>query len=117
MHLIFSDQFMHPLDLFDYCIPFQPETTESPAISRSGKPIHYYPPRRAPYIGHNAPSISSVMQGPKINPSPDNLPLLTLKRKDMSRKVLVHRTKKKKIDTVVVNIPDMDGKLVGAFEV
>jgi hypothetical protein len=95
---------------------FQPETTDPPAISKSGKPVQYWPPRRALYIDYNVPSISSVMQGPKINRPPDNLPLSTIKRKDMPQKVLTHRTKKKKIDIVVVSIPDMARKLASALE-
>jgi hypothetical protein len=56
------------------------------------------------------------MQGPRINLVPDNLPLSTLKRKDMPHKALAHR-KKKKIDSTVVDIPNLAEKLAGAFEV
>jgi hypothetical protein len=56
------------------------------------------------------------MQGPKTHPVSDDLHLSMLKKKNISHKVLVHR-KQKKIDTVVVDIPDTAGKLVGAFEV
>jgi hypothetical protein len=96
--------------------PFQPETTEPPAVSRSGKPIQYWPPRRAPYIGHKAPSISSVMKGPKTNLVLDNLPLSTLKRKGVSNKTLARKTKRK-IDTVVVDASDMARVLASAFKV
>jgi hypothetical protein len=55
------DYFIH----LSYCAltiasSFQHETTEPHAISRSGKLINYWPPRRVPYIGYKAPSISSV---------------------------------------------------------
>jgi hypothetical protein len=56
------------------------------------------------------------MQGPKTYLVSDNLPLSSFKRKNISRKVLAHR-KKKKIDTVVVDIPDMVDQLASAFEV
>jgi hypothetical protein len=56
------------------------------------------------------------MQGPKINPSPDNLLLSTLKRKGGPRKVLTHRLKKR-IDTKVINVSDMAGVVAGAFQV
>jgi hypothetical protein len=95
---------------------FHSDTTEPPATSRNGNQIYFYPPRRTSYIGYNAPSISSVMQGPKINPSSDNLLLSTLKRKGGSSKVLTHRSKKR-IDTKVVNISDMAGVLASAFQV
>ena len=96
--------------------PFQPETTEPPVVSRSDKPIQYWPPRRAPYIDHKAPSISLIMQGPRINPAPDNLPLSTLKRKGVTNKVLARRTKKR-IATKVINVSDMAGVLASAFQV
>jgi hypothetical protein len=56
------------------------------------------------------------MQGHKTHLVSDNLPLSSFKRENISRKVLAHR-KKKKIDTVVVDIPDMAGKLASSFEV
>jgi hypothetical protein len=56
------------------------------------------------------------MQGPKTHLVSDNLSLSSFKREIISRKVLAHR-KKKKIDTVVVDIPDMAGKLASSFEV
>jgi hypothetical protein len=96
--------------------PFQLDTTEPPVTSKSGNKIYYWPSRQNPYIGYNAPSISSVMQGPKIIPPPDSVLLLTLKRKGGSSKVLTHRSKKK-IDTKVLNILDMVGALSSAFHV
>jgi hypothetical protein len=57
------------------------------------------------------------MQGPKINLSSDNLPLSTLKRKGVASKVIAHKSKKKKIDTIVIDIYDMAGKLARAFQV
>jgi hypothetical protein len=56
------------------------------------------------------------MQGPRINPISDNLPLSTLKRKSGLSKTIVRKTRRK-IDTTVVDIADMAGKLVSAFEV
>jgi hypothetical protein len=58
------------------------------------------------------------MQVLKIDLAPNNPLLLNLKRKVVISKVQKpsHKTKKKS-DTVVVNIPDMDGALAGAFEV
>jgi hypothetical protein len=56
------------------------------------------------------------MHGPRVNPVSDNLPLSTLKRKVVTNKVLA-RKMKRRIDTVVVNIPDMAGKLADTFEV
>jgi hypothetical protein len=55
------------------------------------------------------------MQGPKINPPPDNLLLSTLKRKGGYSKVLTHRSKKR-IDTKVFNVSDMVGVLASAFQ-
>jgi hypothetical protein len=96
--------------------PFQPDTTEPPVTSKSGNKIYYWPPRQIPYIGYNAPSISSIMQGPKIIPPPDSVLLSTLKRKGGSSKVLTDRSKKK-IGTKVLNISDMAGALASAFQV
>jgi hypothetical protein len=56
------------------------------------------------------------MQGPRINPVMDNLPLSTLKRKSGLSKTLARKTRSK-IDTTVVDISDMAGKLASAFEV
>jgi hypothetical protein len=56
------------------------------------------------------------MQGPRINPVMDNLPLSTLKRKSGLNKTLARKTRSK-IDTIVVDISDMAGKLASAFEV
>jgi hypothetical protein len=56
------------------------------------------------------------MQGPRINPVPDNLPLSTIKRKGGLSKTLDHKTRRK-IDTAVVNIPNLVGNLASAFEV
>jgi hypothetical protein len=56
------------------------------------------------------------MQGPKTHLVSDNLPLSSFKKKNISRKILAHR-KKKKLDTVVVDIPDIAGKFASAFEV
>jgi hypothetical protein len=111
------DHFVHLLDhALTATSLLQPKTTKPPAKSRSGKSIRYWAPRRVPYIGYKAPSISSVMQGPKTNLALDNPPLSALKRKVMTSKVLSHRTKKK-IDTKDVNISDMAGVLAYAFEV
>jgi hypothetical protein len=93
----------------------QPNTSEPPARSKSGKLIGYWPPRSLPYISYNAPPISSVMQGPKTNLAPYNLLLSTLKRKTVTNKVLNCRMKKK-IDTKVVNISDMDEVLANALQ-
>jgi hypothetical protein len=95
---------------------FQPDTTEPPVTSKSGNKIYYSPPRQIPYIGYNAPSISSVMQGPKIIPPPDSVLLSTFKRKGGSSEVLTHRSKKK-IDTKVLNTSNMAGALASAFQV
>jgi hypothetical protein len=56
------------------------------------------------------------MQGPRINPVSDNLPLSPLKRKSGLNKTLSRKTRRK-IDTAIVDIPDMAEKLVSAFEV
>jgi hypothetical protein len=56
------------------------------------------------------------MQGPRINPVSDNLPLSTLKRKSGLSKTLARKTRRK-IDTAIVDISDMARKLVSAFEV
>jgi hypothetical protein len=56
------------------------------------------------------------MQVPKNNPFSDNLPLLSLKRKVVSSKVLTHRSNKK-IDTKVINVSDMAEVLASAFQV
>jgi hypothetical protein len=56
------------------------------------------------------------MQGPKINFVSNNLPLSTLKRKSGLSKTLARKTRWK-IDTTVVDISDMAGKLASAFEV
>jgi hypothetical protein len=55
------------------------------------------------------------MHGPRINPAPNNPLLSTLKRKVVTSNS--QSQTKKKIESAVVNIPDMDGVLVGAFEV
>jgi hypothetical protein len=55
------------------------------------------------------------MQGPKTNLAPYNLLLSTLKRKTVTNKVLNCRMKKK-INTKVVNISDMDEVLANALQ-
>jgi hypothetical protein len=120
--LLLSVYLMHCLTILIFVIssffsfPFQPETIEPPAVSKSGKSIQYWPPRPVPYIGHKAPSISSIMQGPRTNPVSDNLPLSTLKRKGVPRKTLSQKTRKI-IDTTDVDLPDLAGKLASAFDV
>jgi hypothetical protein len=112
--VFFSPSSLTHADLFSF--PFQPDTTEPPATSKSGNKIYYWPPRRTPYIGYNAPSISSVMHGPKIIPPPDSILLSTLKRNGGSSKVLTHKANKR-IDTKVLNVSVMAGAFASAFQV
>jgi hypothetical protein len=56
------------------------------------------------------------MYGPKTNLVSDNLPLSTLKRKSGLSKTLARKTRRK-MDTAVVDIFDMAGKLASALEV
>jgi hypothetical protein len=56
------------------------------------------------------------MQGPRINPVLDNLPLSTLKRKGVLSKTVARKTRKT-IDTADVDLPGLAGKLASAFEV
>jgi hypothetical protein len=99
------DQFMYLLDcthIIKSSFSFSAWNYRASCCRRSGKLIQYWPPRWAPYIGHKAPSISSLMKVPKTNPVPDNLPLSTLKRKGDSSKTLAPNSKRK-IDTWVVD--------------
>jgi hypothetical protein len=56
------------------------------------------------------------MQGPRTNLVSENLPLSTLKRKSGLSKTLA-RKRRSKIDTAIVDISNMVGKLARAFEV
>lgn len=68
------------------------------------------------YRGLHRISATMLMLGPKSNPTLSNPLLSALKRKNVTSKILTRRTKKK-INPMVVNIPDMDGTLACAFDV
>ncbi|KAM0849571.1 hypothetical protein ACQ4PT_053643 [Festuca glaucescens] len=97
--------------------PNELNTIEPPVQSQSGKLIGYMPPRDHPYIGYNAPTIASILNGPPpTGPRPIN-PQSTQKRKIAIAKTYGRkRSKQTGVSAEKLDIPHMAAVMIDAFK-